>query len=105
MITEAGYTTADAYVKTPYVQGALNVRYILYYKANNAFDDIVCLYNYDRIGYQDNQREASFGHVESSFDGNKRYGTYGFPRESALMITAMNYVMCKIRLCKTISKQ
>lgn len=95
MITEAGYTTADAYVKTPYVQGALNVRYILYYKANNAFDDIVCLYNYDRIGYQDNQREASFGHVESSFDGNKRYGTYGFPRESALMITAMNYVMAK----------
>lgn len=95
MITEAGYTTTSSYVKTPYVQGALNVRYVLYYKANNALDDIVCLYNYDRIGYQDNQRESSFGHVESSYDGNKRYGTYGFPRDSALMVTAMNYVMAK----------
>ena len=35
MITEAGYTTTSSYVQTPYVQGALNVRYVLYYKATH----------------------------------------------------------------------
>ena len=95
MITEAGYTTFDAFVKTPYVQGALNVRYILYYKANNALDDIVSLFSLDRSGFQENQRECGFGHLESAYEGLERYGTYGFPRESALMITAMNYVMAK----------
>ena len=95
MITEAGYTTTDDYVKNAYIQGLLNVRYVLYYKQKNALSDIVCIYNYDRIGYQNNQRESSFGHVESAHDNNKKYGTYGFPRESALMIAAMNYVMAK----------
>lgn len=100
MITEAGYTTTSSYVQTPYVQGALNVRYVLYYKANNALDDIVCLFSLDRSGFQENQRECGFGHLESVFEGHERYGTYGFPRESALMVTAMNYVMAKSNFVK-----
>lgn len=100
MITEAGHTTTDSAVQTAYTQGALNVRYVLYYKANNALNDMLCLYAFDRIGYMDNMRESSFGHVESSYNKNKRYGTYGFPRESALMVTAMNYVMAKSNFVK-----
>ncbi|MCR4718659.1 MAG: hypothetical protein K5768_03410 [Firmicutes bacterium] len=96
-ITEIGFTKTSDYVKTDYMQGALNVRQLLFLKENEAIDGegLYCIYAFERKGYLDYRRESMFGIVNPVFSELPMYGTYAFPTEAALMISAMNYVMAK----------
>lgn len=97
-ITEAGFSRAATYVQTDYMQGALNVRQILHLKEEDALGGLYCIYNFERKGYQPYQNESGFGVVNPAYEELPMYGTYDFPTDAALMITAMNYVMANSKL-------
>ncbi len=94
-ITEIGFSRASGYVQTDYMQGALNVRQLLFLKEKEAVDGLYSIYALERQGYQPYRNESMFGVINPVFTELPMYGTYAFPTEAALMITAMNYVMAK----------
>lgn len=90
--TEFGYTTADTVSNTERLQGALNQRTELIFKAEET-GDINVFYNFERKGIINSDREDSFGMVECAYDDALLWGTRFFPRESFIMMTGYNYVM------------
>lgn len=90
--TEFGYTTADNVSNTERKQGELNQRTLLIFEAEDV-GDINVLYNFERKGIIDYDREDSFGMVENGYDDATVWGTRFFPREGYIMLAGHNYVM------------
>ncbi|MCR4718658.1 MAG: Ig-like domain-containing protein [Firmicutes bacterium] len=92
-ITEAGFYKGAAYAKTDWMQGAQNIRQIFAHKQNGVFGDVYSIYALERKGYNPAMMESNFGLINPLFSAMQIDGCYGLPTESALMLTAMNYIM------------
>ena len=92
--SEMGYTTADNPIKTEYNQGAYNAASVMFYKSKN-FGDKFVFYNLEQKGTNKADREDMFGHTSPGYVASSVNGKWFVPRESYLIVTAMNYYMAR----------
>ena len=90
--TESGISAYDVSGRTPENKGILNCRFILTAKAEGA-SDISSIYNMERKGELDTNREDLYGNVSPGYENVKVWDKMYFPTESFMMITALNYIM------------
>lgn len=92
--TEGGISVYDLTDKSYITKGKLDSRLILTTKSYDV-GDIICLYNFDKKGVLDTNREDLYGYVAGGYDDSKVWGKNYFPTEAYMMITGLNYVMAQ----------
>ncbi|MDD6483257.1 MAG: sugar-binding protein [Clostridiales bacterium] len=102
---EIGFTTADSMTNGDQrTHGNLMTRYDIYYKSIG-LSEVCALYNFERKGSVDYDREDSFGLVESAFRHvtNARETKLCMPMEGYVAVTGHNYIFADTDFVKKLT--